>query len=82
MLWFPCPRQATGGVLACARGLLIRTSLFPYSRVVGSRASDDSHDALSVFEATVVGDRAYAWGWGRRFGGLDFHTDTLAMHIS
>ena len=55
---------------------MIRTTLFP------CRALDDSHDALSVFEATVVEDRAYDLGWGGRVGGLDFHTDTLAMHIS
>jgi len=51
-----------GGRHPCARGLSICTSLFSYSRVVGSRASDDSHDALFVFEATVVEDRAYNWG--------------------
>jgi len=50
----------------CPQGLLIRTRLFPYSRVVGSRASDDSHDAPSVFEATVVEDRAYDWGASSR----------------
>ena len=77
----PMPASG-GGRRPCARGLLIRMSLFPYSRVVGSRASDDSDDALSVFEATVVEDRAYDWGWGSRVGGLDFRTDTLAMYIS
>ena len=43
-----------GGRRPCARGLLIRTSLFPYSTVTGARALVDSHDALSVFEATDV----------------------------
>ena len=57
----PVPALGSGW-RPCARGLLIHTSLFPYSRVVGSRASDNSHDALSVFEATVVEDRAYNWG--------------------
>ena len=43
----------------CARRLPIRTSLFPYSTVAGARALVDSQDALSVFVATVVEDRAY-----------------------
>jgi len=49
--------------------------------VAGARALVDSLDALSVFEATVVEDRAYNWG-GRRLGGLDFCTDALTMYIS
>ena len=61
MPWFPCPRQAGGGVL-CARGLLIRTSLFPYSTVAGARALIDSQDTLPVFMATVVEDHEYNLG--------------------
>ena len=45
-----------GGRRPCARGLLIRTSLFPYSTVADARAPIDSHDALSAFEATGVGN--------------------------
>jgi len=48
-----------GGRRPCARGLPIRMSLFPYSTVANARALVDSQDALSVFEATVVEDRAY-----------------------
>ena len=70
-----------GGWRPCARGLPIRTSLFPYSTVAGARALVDSQDALSVFVATVVEDRAYNWG-GRRLGGLNFHTVAFAMYIS
>jgi len=54
----PVPASG-GGRRPCARGLLIRTSLFPYSTVDGARALVDSQDALSVFEATVIVDRAY-----------------------
>jgi hypothetical protein len=43
-----------GGRRPCARGLSIHMSLFPYSTVTGARALVDSHDALSVFEATAV----------------------------
>jgi len=46
-----------GGRRPCARGLSIRMSLFPYSTVTGARALIDSHDALSVFEATDDDDR-------------------------
>ena len=54
------PVYASGGRRRpCARGLLIHTSLFPYSTVAGARALVDSQDALSMFEATVVEDRAY-----------------------
>jgi len=56
------PMPASGGVRRpCARGLPIRTSLSPYSTVAGARALGDSQDALSVFVATVVEDRAYNW---------------------
>ena len=64
-----------------ARRLLIRSSLFPYSTVAGARALVDSQETLSVFEATVAGDRAYNYV-GRRVGGLDLRTGTLVMHIS
>jgi len=43
-----------GGRRPYARGLSIRTSLFPYSTVAGARAPVDSHDSLSAFEATGV----------------------------
>jgi len=47
-----------GGWRPCARGFSIRTSLFPYSTVTGIRAPVDSHDVLSAFEATGVGNCA------------------------
>ena len=54
------PVPASGdGRRPCARGLSIRTSLFPYSTVAGARALVDSHDALSLLVATVVEGRAY-----------------------
>jgi len=55
-----------GGRRPCARGPPIRTSLFPYSTVAGARALVDSQDALSMFVATVVEDRAYNWASTRR----------------
>ena len=70
-----------GGQRPCARRLPIRSSVFPYSTVAGARALVDSLDALSMFEATVAGDRVYNWV-GRRVGGLDLRTDILAMHVS
>ena len=70
-----------GGRRPCARCLLIRSSLFPYSTVAGARALVDSQDALSVFEAAVVEDRAYNWV-GCRIGGLDLCTDILVIDIS
>jgi len=70
-----------GGRRPCARRLLIRSSLFPYSTVAGARALIDSQDALSVFETMAVEDRASNWV-GRRVGGLDFRTDILVMYIS
>ena len=70
-----------GGRRPCTQGLPIHTILFPYSTVAGARALVDSLDALSVFVATVVENCAYNWG-GRRLGGLDFHTDALAMYFS
>jgi len=54
----PVPASG-GGQRPCTQGLSIRTSLFPYSTVAGARALVDSQDALSVFVATVVEDRAY-----------------------
>ena len=54
------PVPASGdGRRPCARGLPIRSSLFPYLTVADARALVDSQDALSVFEATVIVDRAY-----------------------
>jgi len=76
----PMPASG-GGQRPCARRLPIRSSLFPYSTVAGARALVDSQDALSMFEATVAGDRAYNWV-GRRVGCLDLRTDILVMHIS
>jgi len=76
----PVPASG-GGQCPFARGLPIRTSLFPYSTAAGARALVDSQDALSVFEATVVEDCAYDWR-GRRVGGLDLRTDVLDMHVS
>jgi len=49
-------RASGGGRRPRARRLLVRSSLFPYSTVVGARALIDSLDALSVLEATVVDD--------------------------
>jgi len=51
-------RASGGGQRPCARRLLVRSSLFPYSTVAGARALIDSLDALSVFEAVVVDDCA------------------------
>jgi len=76
----PVPASG-GGRRLCARCLPIRSSLFPYSTVAGARALVDSQDALSMFEATVVEDRAYSWV-ERRVEGLDLRTDTLDMCIS
>jgi len=49
-------RASGGGRRPCARRLLVRSSLFPYSTVVGARALTDLLDAFSVFEAAVVDD--------------------------
>jgi len=49
-------RALGGGRRPCARPLLVRSSLFPYSTVVGARALTDSLDTFSVFEAAVVND--------------------------
>jgi len=49
-------RASGGGRRPHARRLLVRSSLFPYSTVVGARALIDSLDALSVLEAAVVDD--------------------------
>jgi len=57
----PVPASG-GGRRPCARGLSIRTSLFPYSTVAGAPALVDSHDALPVFEATNVDNRACGQG--------------------
>jgi len=48
-----------GGQCPCARRLLIRSRLFPYSTVVSTRPLSDSLDAISVFEAAVVDGCAY-----------------------
>ena len=49
-------RASGGGRRPRARRLLVRSSLFPYSTVVGARALIDSLDALSVLEAAVLDD--------------------------
>ena len=71
----PVPTSG-GGRHPYPRGLSIRTCQFPYSRVVGSRASDDSHDTPSVFEATVVEDRVYDWG------GVESEASTFVRMLS
>ena len=63
MALVPVPPSG-GGRRLCARGFLIRTSLFPYSTVAGARALVDSQDTLFVLEATVVEDRACNWVHG------------------
>ena len=73
-------RASGGGRRPCARRLLVRSSLFPYSTVVGARALIDSLDALSVFEAAVVDDRTRDWV-ERRVGGLELCTNNTAMDI-
>ena len=52
-------RASGGGRRPCARCFLVRASPFPYSTVAGARPLIDSLDAISVFEAVVVDDRAY-----------------------
>ena len=74
-------RASAGGRRPCARGLLIHSSLFPYSTVVGARALIDSLDALSVFDALVVDDHTRDWV-ERRVGDLDLRTGNLIMYIS
>ena len=74
-------RASGGGRRPCARRLPIRSSLFPYSTVVGARALIDSLDALSVFEAAVVDDYTRDWV-ERRFGDLDLRTGDLVMYSS
>ena len=73
-------RASGGGRRPCARRLLVRSSLFPYSMVVGARALTDSLDALSVFEAAAVDD--YTRDWVRAVfvvGDLDLRTGSLVM---
>ena len=50
--------HASGGVLG-ARRLVVRSSLFSYSTVIGARPLSGSLDAFSVFEAAAVDDRMY-----------------------
>jgi len=70
-----------GGRRPSARGLKTRTSLFPYSTVAGARALVDSQDALSVFVATVVEDRAYNWGASRRRPRLSYGCSRYAYQL-
>ena len=74
-------RASGGGRCPCARRLPIRSSLLPYSTVVGARALIDSLDALSVFEVAIVDDYTRDWV-ERRVGGLDLRTGNLIMYIS
>jgi len=76
----PVPASG-GGRCPCARGLLIRSSLFPYSTVASARALIDSQDVLSVFETMAVEDCTCDWV-ERRVGGLDLRMGVLVMHIS
>jgi len=50
----PVPASG-GGQRPCARGLLIHTSQFRIRRSSSARASVDSHDPFSLFEAMVCG---------------------------
>jgi len=79
MPWFPCPRQAAGGVLALEALRLVR-AIFRIRRSSFGRAPVDSHDALSMFEAMDVDNRAY--DRGHRVGGLNLRTGALAMCVS
>jgi len=74
-------RASGGGRRPCARRLLLRSSVLPYSTVAGFRALIDSLDTLSVFEAVAVDDYTRDWV-ERRVGGLDLRTGDLVMHIS
>jgi len=47
-------RASGGGRRPCARRLLIRSILFPYSTAVGAQALIDSLEAFSVFEVAAV----------------------------
>jgi len=76
----PVPASG-GGRRPCARRLQIRPSLFPYSRVAGTRALIDSLDTLSVFEAVAVDNRTRDWA-ERRVGSLELCMDNLDMDIS
>jgi len=76
------PVRASGGRWRpCARRLPVRSSLFPYSTVVGTRALIDSLDALSIFEAAVIDDHTRD-GAVRRIGGLDLRAGDLIKYIS
>jgi len=61
MPWFLSPHQAAGGVLALEALRLVR-ACFRIRRSSFGRAPVDSHDALSVFEAMDVDNRAYDRG--------------------
>ena len=74
-------RASGGGCRPCARRLLIRSSLFPYSMVVGAPALIDSLDALSIFEAAVIDDYMRDCV-EHRVGGLNLCTGNLIMYIS
>jgi len=52
-------RASGDGQCPCARRSSIRSGLFPYSTIAGARPLIDSLDAISVFEAAVVGGCAY-----------------------
>ena len=65
MPWFPCPRQAAGGILALEAFRFVR-ACFRIRRSLFGRAPVGSHDALSVFEAVDVDTRACDWGASNR----------------
>ena len=76
----PVPASG-GGRRPCARRLLIRSSLLPYSTIASAQDPIDSLDTLSVFEAAVVDDRTRDWA-ERRIGGLELCMDNPDMDIS
>ena len=76
----PLPASG-GGRRPCARHLLIRSSLFPYSTVAGARPLIDPLDVLSVFEAAAVDD-CIRECVERRVEGFDLRMGNLVMYIS
>ena len=77
----PVPASG-GGRRPCARGLSIRTTLFPYSTIAGARPLVDSHDTLSAFEAMGVNNCASDRGGGVESGVVDLRTSALIMCVS
>ena len=73
-----CAHQAADSVFALGRP--IRSSLLPYSTVVGARPPIDSLDAISVFEAKAVDCCAYARP-GHRVEGFDIRIILLGVSV-